>query len=314
MKNINTDTSELFKRLYNETKSCKQIAEITGIKEYTIYKHLNETYPEILRRPLKTSQDTLNKIPNLYIQHRSIVKIGLILNISRSVVYKYMIENHLDIYNLYSNRNQRLYTIDVNFFDKIDTSNKAYILGFLYADGYVNEKKYIIQVGLNKKDTSVLEFIQRELNTITPIREQKNGNVLYLNSKQLVKSLVKLGCHQAKTFTLKFPTEDQVPKYLLSHFIRGYIDGDGCIYNHKRKRTTSIHVTGNNYFITELNSQLINILKLESGKLKELPKSLGISVLSFYKRKTVTLLKNYLYKDASFFLERKYEKFLTYDH
>lgn len=314
MKKINTDTSELLKRLYNETKSCKQIAKITGIKEYTVYKHLNETYPEILRRPLKTDQDILNKIPDLYIQHRSIVKVGLILNISHSVVYNYMIENHLNIYNQYSNRNPRLYTIDVNYFDKINTSSKAYILGFLYADGYVNERKYIIQVGLHKKDTSVLEFIQKELNTVTPIREQKNGNVLYLNSKQLVLSLVKLGCHQAKTFTLKFPTEEQVPSEFLSHFIRGYIDGDGCIYNHKRKKTTSVLITGNNYFINELNNQLINILKLESGKLKEHSKSIGISVLSFHKRKTVTLLKNYLYKDASFFLERKYEKFLTYDH
>lgn len=314
MKKISTDTSELFKRLYNETKSCKRIAEITGIKEYTIYKHLNKTHPEILRRPLKTSQDILNKIPDLYILHRSIVKIGLILNISRNVVYKYMIENHLDIYNLYSNRNQRLYTIDVNYFDKINTSSKAYILGFLYADGYVNEKKYIIQIGLHKKDISVLEFIQKELNTVSPVKEQKNGNVLYLNSKQLVSSLVKLGCCQAKTFTLKFPTEEQVPKEFLSHFIRGYIDGDGCIYNHKHNRTTSILITGNNHFINELNNQLINTLKLESGKLREHPKSIGISVLSFHKRKTVTLLKNYLYKDASFFLERKYEKFLTYDH
>ena len=57
---------------------------------------------------------------------------------------------------------------------------------------------------------------------------------ILLTSEKTVNDLIDKGCFRNKTKILKFPTEDQVPKHLIHHFIRGYIDGDGSISYYKK--------------------------------------------------------------------------------
>jgi len=52
---------------------------------------------------------------------------------------------------------QRKYSLNENYFDEIDTSNKAYILGFLYADGYNNRINNTVVLSLFKQDREILE-------------------------------------------------------------------------------------------------------------------------------------------------------------
>ena len=60
---------------------------------------------------------------------------------------------------------------------------------------------------------------------------------LSLRSKIICEDLKKLGCLQKKSKILVFPTESQVPKNLIHHFIRGYFDGDGSVWEGKRYKT-----------------------------------------------------------------------------
>lgn len=46
----------------------------------------------------------------------------------------------------------------------------------------------------------------------------------------MVNDLEKLGCVSNKSLILKFPTKEQVPENLTSHFLRGYFDGDGSVF------------------------------------------------------------------------------------
>lgn len=60
-------------------------------------------------------------------------------------------------------------------------------------------------------------------------REHQQAYRFSIYSTELAADLIKLGCFQNKSLILEFPTEKQVPRELIHHFMRGYFDGDGCI-------------------------------------------------------------------------------------
>lgn len=135
---------------------------------------------------------------------------------------------------------------DSNFFHVIDTPEKAYWLGFMYADGYVNEDRNFIRINLKSDDEIHLKKFLLCLQAVGfPIQQQSkviNGEKFYQSyinivDHQLVKDLVDKGCFQAKTFTIKYPDEKTVPISLQSHFIRGLMDADGCITYSLRKNS-----------------------------------------------------------------------------
>src|SRR5699024_9205607 len=129
------------------------------------------------------------------------------------------------------------YKINHNFFDEIDTEEKAYWLGFLYADGCVREDRGCFRLGLQARDVRHLEKFRESLDSNHTIKETNKvtnekiyyGNYIFIHSKKLVKNLVEKGCFENKSLTLKFPSYDIVPKHLIYHFIRGYFDGDGSV-------------------------------------------------------------------------------------
>lgn len=60
-------------------------------------------------------------------------------------------------------------------------------------------------------------------------------------SKKFKQRLIELGCTPQKSCTLKFPTEEQIPKEYIIPFIRGYFDGDGVLsYTISNKVTKTI--------------------------------------------------------------------------
>ena len=69
---------------------------------------------------------------------------------------------------------RRQYSINENYFDKIDTPNKAYILGFLYADGgnssNYDKKRYCITITLQESDSQILYDIKNEIGYDAPIK------------------------------------------------------------------------------------------------------------------------------------------------
>lgn len=140
----------------------------------------------------------------------------------------------------------RKYALNESFFDQIDTEEKAYFLGLLYADGCNNEKTRTVAINLNEDDKDILDKFKDAIKSERPIKyivvkgtnlKKKDGSAcsfknlwsLYFCSKKLSNSLAKQGCVAAKSLILDFPDESVVPNDLKRHFIRGYFDGDGCI-------------------------------------------------------------------------------------
>lgn len=212
-------------------------------------------------------------------------------------------------------------TIDESFFDVIDSEEKAYWLGFLYADGAVvrQGEYYTIVIALSSIDKEHISKFKKSLNTSYKVREytNKSGNSycrIECCSKKLFNSLVNLGCFERKTLILDFPTSEQVPDHLIHHFMRGYFDGDGTINSHKeignKKDQVRFQVLGTEKFI----KGYINKLPLDS-KVKEnitLQKTKNIRTVQIGGNVQSKKVFDYLYTDATIYLDRKHDKYVQY--
>jgi intein-encoded DNA endonuclease-like protein len=196
----------------------------------------------------------------------------------------------------------RIYEFDENYFDKINTEEKAYWLGMLLSDG--NLYKTQMTIKLQRRDKSHLEKFKLALNSQHPIHdgvslEGHEFSSFFIGSKKLSKQLIKLGVVPNKTFIIEFPN---LKKKFISHFIRGYFDGDGCMYNYEKHHTWSIYSASDQFL-----NKLLNVMEKET-KL-DFNKSSDEKSISLSKGEGIIALENYLYKNATVFLERKRDKF-----
>lgn len=224
--------------------------------------------------------------------------------------------------------------VDENFFHKIDTEKKAYWLGFLFADGNVQHRKtktgngsFIIKLAVQDKEIcdNFLKDINANFETKTFLEKNtydpKNKREVYhveIFSKTMFDDLVFHGCVPKKSLILKFPTT--IPKKLISHFIRGYFDGDG--YNTistaiNKNKTNTIYYTcacgfnGTYEFLITLNDYLpikLNIHKEQRNS------NTNTYFASKSGGKNFKIIYDYLYKDATVYLNRKKSKFEKYFH
>ena len=288
---------------YNEIKSGKTLTYVAS--KYNVDRHTlsKQLFDNNLRIPQKysRSKDFDSRILELYNKNNSIENISKKLIISTNKVWLCLRENNIKI-NTY-----RKHNFNENIFEVIDTEEKAYWLGFLYADGYVGETG--LELTLSSKDKEHLEkfksfmCIEKDLE----FRKATSAYRLQVHSVKLSQDLSKLGCYQNKSLTLKFPTEAQVPKYLIHHFMRGYFDGDGCIYHAKSqyKCQRVFSVIGTKEFLNDYDGILlklgINNTKYNSeGNAFSVKHGGNIQVQKIY---------DFLYNNATIYLERKYYKF-----
>ena len=70
---------------------------------------------------------------------------------------------------------KRIYKVNENYFEKIDTPEKAYILGFFYADGYNNEETGALEFVQKEERIDILEQIKKCLGCNYEIKEYTSG-------------------------------------------------------------------------------------------------------------------------------------------
>jgi DNA-binding transcriptional regulator WhiA len=201
----------------------------------------------------------------------------------------------------------RKYNFNQNYFDNIDTPNKAYILGFLFADGNVNKKQTEMTIKLHNRDINLLEKIKLEMKSEHPIKKiiQKNKEdqvSFRISSIYLCKKLISHGVVPNKTFIIEFP---ELKEDLVRHFIRGYFDGDGCIHKIKNRNSFKVTIfTASKSFIKSLTEIMLkNNMKVLTYK-----HSNGFS-MCLNKKEDINNFYNLIYQDAEIFLLRKKNKF-----
>lgn len=200
----------------------------------------------------------------------------------------------------------------------------AYVLGFFAADGNMiknNRDAHFINFEITDKD--LLEEIQKVLGSNHKItrrirnENQKPAYRLQIGSKTIFEDLIKSGLTPRKSKVIKFP---RVPEKYLSHFIRGYFDGDGSVTvgnyarkdrgNKKHKVILSGFTCGSQDFLKEIHEKLKKFSEIRGGTLYHHD---GAYRLYFSTSDSLALYK-FIYDKASakLFLSRKREKFESY--
>lgn len=135
--------------------------------------------------------------------------------------------------------------INEEFFDQIDSEEKAYLLGFFIADGcMIKEEKengsYSYRFSINNSidDEDIVKLFQKFICPYKNIEYKNNQNgvknhrkeqsIIRWTSKHMFEILESYNIHPRKTYDNNFDIPDNlIPDHLLRHFIRGFFDGDG---------------------------------------------------------------------------------------
>jgi len=201
---------------------------------------------------------------------------------------------------------QNMTKFNEHVFDKIDTEEKAYWLGFLYADGSVDYKKNIIELSLKSSDIHHLEKF-RDFLGFDKNKHIYQDNIrcrIMFRNKYVKQCLINLGCTPRKSLTICFPSLEQVPKYLHRHFIRGYIDGDGSVMINTQHTAGRLSILGT-------QNMLEHIVQATGWRRSKISNHHGENVFSIeWSGYYVSGYLDYLYENASIYLDRKYDKYL----
>lgn len=122
----------------------------------------------------------------------------------------------------------RKWTLNEAYFERVDTPEKAYWLGFIAADGCVLATANRLTVELSGKDASHLAQLNADLNYDRPLSWNRSCAATVAESARLVADLASHGILPRKTTGL-MPWDG--PPDLMPHYWRGMVDGDGSIYH-----------------------------------------------------------------------------------
>lgn len=216
------------------------------------------------------------------------------------------------------------YRVDEKFFKKWGRE-MAYVLGYWYADGSLEDASYLRgkYIRVTSVDKNTILKIKKYLSSkhtvviIEPIiKNRKTRYLLRIGSHALYNDLINLGLFPNKSLTVRLPN---VPRKYLSDFVRGYFDGDGCVHlergrNKKQKtiikRMRVTFTSGSKVFLEELAVILKNTAELKCGAVYNGNRSFQ---LQYPTSDSLTLFK-FMYGNVppNLYLKRKLKIFIKY--
>lgn len=215
------------------------------------------------------------------------------------------------------NRTRKL---NKKYFDTIDTEHKAYWLGFIMADGCIckteSKGKYNrLCFNLKSSDKCLLDQLQMDLQSDYPIKIKNNVNKkldfecticeLRISSAYLVNSLITHSVIPNKTGHELIP--ESVPKDLIKHFIRGFYDGDGCLSSTKKLSIGS----ASNLILDQINQCINDELNIQFHIYERTEYSMPFFLIDSNHYANNKIFLEWLYEDATIYLDRKYKKYIN---
>lgn len=249
--------------------------------------------------------EILNAVEYFQRNKISITKCAKMFNIHRETLAKYLNE-----YELHEDR--RSYNVNQDYFETIDTEEKAYWLGFITADGCIKEDNNQLSIGLSRKDINHLQKYRQALNAEHPIKLEtskvkgKEYETCYvrIQNKKIYDDLLNLNIEPKKSMN-EIPAN--ISEELIPHYIRGMFDGDGWL---SWNNNCSEIGFGMGYDILEFIKENVQT----SANVKEYNILPYKSIFRYRITSKVEIRKmlSYMYSNATIYLDRKYEKYLEY--
>lgn len=191
-----------------------------------------------------------------------------------------------------------------DFFDTIDAEEKAYVIGFLMADGYVIEQKRgrtnTWGITLQTQDKYMLEKFRDLVGCDNELGHSRNEYVFIAASQHMVDALSKYNIIPRKCKVVSFPY-NTIPKCFYRHVVRGIFDGDGCICGR------SCSFTGNETLVSQIQMLIHQDIDINLTKVHETKP--GVWRFAFSSKKDIAAFYHYLYDDATIYLTRKRDRF-----
>lgn len=227
---------------------------------------------------------------------------GRVFEIGKDRITTYLKENGLL-------RKKKDLTYDETFFDVIDTEQKAYWLGFLFADGHVSKERNMLEITIKGEDKGHLEKFKRDISFKGDVTDKDvtlNGKIYPAARIALYGQIKESLMSSGYTLEKRLRVYPNIPIELDRYFIRGYFDGDGSIY--KARGNAAITIIGYESFLTTIQDKLIGHCGLTKVKLYNQKKT-----VREYKKERSQALKilHFLYDKSTVYLDRKYNKYLV---
>ena len=259
-------------------------------------------------------------IVNMYVNKKlSTVQIGKILGFDYRTIIRVLDECNIKRVG----NGHRKYYLNEKYFDEINTPNKAYILGFLFADGNVNPSKQTISMALQEDDFEILEKIRNEIGSDKQLEyidysnkhdfgyTYKNQYRLLMFSRHMCDSLQSYGMIPNKSLKLKFPNID---RNLYKDFIRGYFDGDGSVckqIKNENNKPIVLTITSTKPFCERIKEIVEQELNIYCGIYEASNKNGITKVFALSKNASIKFM-NWIYEDAELYMQRKYNRYIEY--
>jgi len=206
------------------------------------------------------------------------------------------------------------YKIDYNFFKKW-TPKMAYVIGFIFADGSLEDAPYIRgkYIRIANTDLFIIQKIKKVIKSgHTIVRRQydhpnrKDLFLLRIGSHKIYNDLLKFGLCPRKSLIIKFP---KMPKKYFLYFLRGYFDGDGSIMSRGKYGVKIAFTSGSLDFLKSLAIILSDNLNV---KLQRVYNSHRSYQLCYRTYESLDILK-FIYKDKlnGLYLKKKYRIYIN---
>lgn len=246
-------------------------------------------------------------IIEMYSKRRPIKHIVAATGVSKKKIVEWLQEN-----NLWTGHRFLHSYYDEFFFDKIDTEEKAYWLGFIYADGYVSNHN---EVGIEIKSTDY-KHLEKFKNSL---KAERNVKFYHKNSTYGLEDVCRFSvnsAHMAKIMLNYFGSihktyEGHIPilsdEKLVHHLIRGFFDGDGSLTG---KPKDDNHIFRLSIVFIGAKEILEYIEKLSGFSWswsKRVKTDINNYQINCGRVKDSLSFLNYMYEDATIYLDRKYE-------
>jgi transcriptional regulator with XRE-family HTH domain len=226
--------------LYLAGNSGLSLAQKYDVSYGTIARVLNNNDVAI-RNPRDIDKET---VLTVFEETGTLAETAKILGHSRPTIRKVLVGEGIDLPRSGSDPK---YTFNDKFFDNIDSQEKAYWLGFMFADGYVKSNLSDVGITLAAQDVGHLESFKADIEYTGPVHRYPSSNTaistqdycrVVLRSRRMASDLITHGCMPRKTHCVGAPVD--LPSDLNRHFIRGVCDGDGYIGLYEKSGSVEI--------------------------------------------------------------------------
>ena len=302
------ERSEEIVKMYTENHmNTVQIAKLLGCSDSTIGKILrsNGIVPNGKPIPLSIPQDRWGDVVEMYNSGMTAKEVSEQYKVSDATIYNIL--KRCDIKAREAKR--RSSVVNHNYFEKIDTPQKAYFLGWMVTDGSVVKsasrggRAPMIRIELQSGDRYIIEKFAHELgcdSSVVRDFKKRNHSHFCFASEKMAHDLSHYGVIPRKTYSAYLPMIDEG---LMSHLLRGIFDGNGTF------TSSGIHPRIGLYGTEQICTQVQEYLHNKIGTpLHKVSKSTCYHVF-WGSMKSCKDIYDFLYKDCGdFYLTRKKEK------